>query len=40
MRIAIRMVVLTLVLVAGSFSQIAPFNGPGMPPDPPRSAAF
>jgi hypothetical protein len=39
MKIAMRMIVLTLVLSAFGFAQTATFSGPGMPPaDPPVAA--
>jgi hypothetical protein len=39
MKIAMRLVVLTLVLVAAGFSQVS-FEGPGtIPPDPPLATA-
>jgi hypothetical protein len=39
MKIAIRMLVITLILGAGSFAQTATFSGPGTPPlDPPVAA--
>lgn len=39
MRIAMRMLVITLILGAGSFAQSATFSGPGTPPlDPPVAA--
>jgi hypothetical protein len=38
MKIAMRMLVLTLVLAAANFAQANSFNGPGMPSIPPTSA--
>jgi hypothetical protein len=39
MKIAIRMLVVTLILGAGSFAQTATFSGPGTPPSEPPVAA-
>ena len=39
MKMAMRMIVITLILGAGSLAQAATFSGPGTPPaDPPVAA--